>query len=217
MRKTLLQNRAFLIPYLLFIFVSGTFLLIHTKGEAHLTINQYRFEFCDYFFSIATYMGDGLTASFVVIILCFFKYRYAIFLAISNIMASLITQILKHTLFADQVRPKKYFEGIAELKLIPWIENYSYNSFPSGHATTAFATFFCFAIIMENNFLKFLMFCIALVVGFSRVYLSQHFLNDVIAGSVIGTASTLFTYQYFFESEGIKNATWMERSILNFK
>jgi membrane-associated phospholipid phosphatase len=217
MKKTLLQNRAFLIPYLLVAVTSGIFLLLHSKGEAHLIINQYRSEFCDYFFSLITYLGDGMTATILVLLLCFVKYRYAMFGAASNIIAAIITQTLKHTLFSDQVRPKKYFEGIAELKLIPWVENYSFNSFPSGHATTAFATFFCLAIILENKLLKFVMLCLGLVIGFSRVYLSQHFLNDVLAGSVIGITTSLLVYQYIFLSESVKNAAWMERSILNKK
>jgi membrane-associated phospholipid phosphatase len=217
MKKTLLQNSAFLIPYLLFLVIAGSFLLSHTKGEAHLIINQYRSEFCDYFFSIATYIGDGYTVAAIVLLLCFVKYRYAFLIALSNISSSVITQTLKHTVFSDQVRPKKYFEGIAELKLIPWVENYSYNSFPSGHTTVAFTTFFCLALLLENKWLKSLMFFMALTIGFSRVYLSQHFLNDVVAGSVIGVVTSLLTYQYVFLSEKVKNARWMERSILKNK
>jgi membrane-associated phospholipid phosphatase len=34
-------------------------------------------------------------------------------------------------------------------------------------------------------------------VAFSRVYLSQHFLVDVLAGSLLGTLSALFFYWYF--------------------
>ena len=216
MKKTIQQNLAFLFPYFLFLLLAGLFLTMHSKGEAHLIINQYRSEFCDYFFSGATYLGEGYAVSGIVIFLCFFKYRGAILVAVSNIIAAGITQILKHTLFVDQVRPKKYFEGIAELKLIPWVENYSYNSFPSGHTTAAFATFFCLALILENKWLKFLMFCIALLIGFSRVYLSQHFLNDVCGGSAIGVITSLLLYQYFFLSEK-KSKMWMERSLLKNK
>src|SRR4051812_24054039 len=103
MKKTLLQNSAFLVPYLLFLFTAMAFLLMHTKGEAHLIINQHRSEFCDYFFSLVTYLGDGVTAIIVIILACFIKYRYAVFLAVSSIFSALITQTLKHTLFSDQV------------------------------------------------------------------------------------------------------------------
>ncbi|TAL63368.1 MAG: phosphatase PAP2 family protein [Bacteroidetes bacterium] len=214
MKKTIRKNFAFLLPYLLFLVVAGIFGALYSKGEAHLIINQYRAEFFDHFFFLATYLGDGYTVVIIIMLLCFIRYRHAILIAASNILAALVTQTLKHTIFADQVRPKKYFEGITELKLIPWVENYSYNSFPSGHTTAAFATFFCLALVLENRLLKFLMFCIALLIGFSRVYLSQHFLNDVCAGSVIGVVTSLLIYQYVFLLERIKNAVWMKNSIL---
>ena len=214
MKKTLRQNLAFLIPYALFLLAAGIFLLTHSKGEAHLVLNQHRFNFCDYFFFLVTYLGDGYTVTAIVFAFCFIKYRYALLAAISNIVSSLITQTLKHTIFSDQVRPAKYFEGIVQLKLIPWVENYSFNSFPSGHTTAAFTTFFCLSLVVTNNAMKFLFFLIAIIIGFSRVYLSQHFLGDVYAGSLIGTIVALLAYQYIFQNEKINRISWMERSIL---
>lgn len=217
MKKTLQQNIAFLLPHLLFLFVAGSFISVHSKGEAHLIINRYHAEFCDHFFSLVTYLGDGYTVIAVVLLLCFIKYRYALLMAVTNIIAAGVTQLLKHTLFADQLRPKKYFEGIAELKLIPWVENYSFNSFPSGHTTAAFATCLCLALVIENKALKFLMFAVAMTIGFSRVYLSQHFLNDVMAGSAIGVITTLLIYQFALRPHGAGTLEWMEKSILNRK
>lgn len=217
MKKTLQQNFAFIIPYFLFLITVGILLSIYPKGDVHLLINQYRFDFCDYFFFCATYIGDGIAVVSLTLLLCFVKYRYAILVAVSNIIAALITQTLKHTLFSDVVRPKKFFEGIAELNFVPWAENYFYNSFPSGHTTSAFATFFCLALIIENRFLKFLMFVIALMIGFSRIYLSQHFLNDVYAGSLIGVIFSLLIYHYLFLSDKTKNISWMDKSILKNK
>ena len=214
MKKTIRQNLAFLVPYILFLMIALAFLSTRSKGEAHLAINQYRAEFFDHFFSFVTYLGDGYTVVLLTLLLCLYKYSCALLVGISNTLAALVTQALKHTIFADQLRPVKYFEGIAELKLIPWVENYSFNSFPSGHTTAAFATFFCLALIFENRMLKFLMFCIALLIGFSRVYLSQHFLNDVCAGSLIGMISTFLIHRFVFGSEKIKGLPWMERSLL---
>lgn len=214
MKKTLFQNLAFIIPYILFLLIAEIFLFIHSKGKAHLILNQYRFEFCDYFFCYTTFIGDFSTVIAVVLLLCFFRYRFALLIAFSNIFSALITQLLKHTLFSEVVRPKKFFEGLQDLNLVAGHENYLYNSFPSGHSTSAFATFFCMALILENKFLKFLMFVIALIVGFSRVYLSQHFLNDVVAGSLVGVITSLVIYQFIFLSEKAKNIAWMEKSIL---
>ncbi|MBI4945165.1 MAG: phosphatase PAP2 family protein [Bacteroidetes bacterium] len=214
MKKILQQNLFFLIPYFLFLLVAGIFLAIYSKGEAHLIVNQFSFEFCDYFFYYITYIGDGIAVMLIIFLLCLVKFRYAVFTAMSNIVSALITQTLKRTLFDNIDRPIKFFEGGAHLKLVPWVDNYIYNSFPSGHTTAAFTTFFCFSLIVKSKPLKFLMLLFALMIGFSRVYLSQHFLNDVYAGSVIGVSVSFCVY-YFMERMG--HIHWMEKSILNYK
>ncbi|MBI4931424.1 MAG: phosphatase PAP2 family protein [Bacteroidetes bacterium] len=217
MKKTLLQNLAFLLPYLLFLISAGIFLSLHSKAEAHILLNQYRSEFLDYFFRYITFFGDFVTVIAVTFLLCLYKYRFAILVGGSNILSAGITQSLKHSIFDDVVRPKKFFEGMNTLNLVPGFENYLYNSFPSGHSTSAFTTFFCLALVVKNKMLKFLMFAIALTVGFSRVYLSQHFLNDVYAGSLIGVITSLAVYRFVFLSERPANAKWMENSLMNRK
>ena len=141
------------------------------------------------------------------------KFRYAFIVGLSNIIASIITQVLKHTLFADMVRPKKFFEGIHDLYLIPGVDNYLYNSFPSGHSTCAFSLYLSLSIIVEKKLLKLFFFIIALLVALSRVYLSQHFFEDIYAGSIIGVLITLLV---FLISKKM-NTNWMERSIFPLK
>jgi membrane-associated phospholipid phosphatase len=43
---------------------------------------------------------------------------------------------------------------------------------------------------------KVLLFSIALVVGLTRVYLLQHYLIDVLAGSFIGVLSSILLYYW---------------------
>jgi membrane-associated phospholipid phosphatase len=145
-----------------------------------------------------------------VIILLTIKYRYAFIVGASNIIASFITQVLKQTIYADVVRPKKFFEGVHELYLVPGVDNHLYNSFPSGHSTCAFALYFALALINENKFLKLFLFAIALLTGYSRIYLSQHFFEDVYAGSIIGVCSTFIVY-YFIQKT---NKPSMDKSLV---
>jgi len=57
-------------------------------------------------------------------------------------------------------------------------------SFPSGHATSAFMA----AFILSSCFRRWvLFFCLAVLVGISRVYLGVHYPADVLAGAVLGT------------------------------
>jgi undecaprenyl-diphosphatase len=58
-------------------------------------------------------------------------------------------------------------------------------SFPSGHATTAFAA--AAAVGMLHPRLRWPLLGLAAMVGFSRVYLGVHYGLDVLAGAVLGT------------------------------
>jgi len=147
----------------------------------------------------------------VVIILLVVNYRYSLLVAVSNILASEFTQLLKHTVFEDALRPKKFFEGVHDLYFVPGVENYSYHSFPSGHSTSAFALYFALTLIVEDKFMKGVFFTIALLVGYSRVYLSQHFFGDIYAGSLIGVIITLITYWAIQKI----NTPWMDRSLIS--
>jgi len=66
------------------------------------------------------------------------------------------------------------------------------------------------AILSKNNTLKLLLFIVALLVGYSRVYLSQHFFIDITAGSVFGTL-TILIFWFWFERF---NKNWLDYSIL---
>lgn len=216
MKKTFSLNLPFLIPYFIFLLFAGALFFNYSKTELHLIGNQYHSEFFDYFFYYATYLGDGVAVLCMLFLLCFIRYRYAILAAASNAVSALLTQTLKYTFFSEIVRPIEFFKGKeSTLYLVQGVENYSYNTFPSGHTTAAFATFFCFAMMMENRFLKFLMFLVALMIGLSRVYLSQHFLSDIYAGSLIGTFTSFLIYTFL--SEKLKTRAWTEGAILKKK
>jgi membrane-associated phospholipid phosphatase len=71
------------------------------------------------------------------------------------------------------------------------------NSFPSGHSTTCFAIFTSLALFFwKNQKLQFVLSICAILFSLTRVYLSQHFLEDVIAGSLIGTITAVLVGNY---------------------
>ncbi|MCW3086059.1 MAG: phosphoesterase PA-phosphatase related [Bacteroidetes bacterium] len=206
-------NLLFFIPYVLFLIAGGCMLIANSKGNIHLEFNSFHDSFFDVFFYYATFLGDGVIAVLAGLILLTVRYRWAIVVGLSNIISAVITQTLKHTVFSDVVRPKKFFEGVHDLYFVPNVDNYLYNSFPSGHSTCAFALYLSVALITKNKTLKLACILLALVVGYSRIYLSQHFLEDVYAGSLIGVVTTLFVFFFIQRSQ----VAWLNRSLINRK
>lgn len=194
MKDIFKANLSFLIPYLIFIACGAVLIAVNTKAATHLEFNSFHTHFFDIFFSYVTPLGDGITLTLVVLMLLTVRFRYALIVGGANIVASAITQFLKHTIFSNVVRPKKFFEGIHDIYFVPGIDNHLYNSFPSGHSTCAFSMYFALALLVKNKFLKFTFFLIALLAGYSRIYLSQHFFEDVYAGSIIGVSISALTF-----------------------
>ena len=82
-------------------------------------------------------------------------------------------------LLVDRVRP--YAAGVTKLLTAPSLDP----SFPSDHATAAFAIVMTFAFSgMPRRALWFGM--AALIVAFSRVYIGTHYASDVVGGMVTG-------------------------------
>lgn len=208
-----MMNKLLKDPFLLATFgfwlVTGIIVFLFTKAEIHLFSNQFHTLFFDQFFKFATYMGDGVVVIIAILIMAFFKVRYGLYALTGYLASGLITQLLKRLVFSDVSRPVKYFKDIAELYLVPGVEVHSTKSFPSGHTTTAFAFFACLAVLSHSRTAKLFMFVLALLTAYSRVYLSQHFLVDIFAGSIIGTATTYLLRPYF-TTEG---KPWLEYSL----
>ena len=211
MKAILKSNLSFLFPYLIFLLIGAILIVINSKADTHLEFNSYHSSFFDIFFRYVTNLGDGVTAVLIVIILLVVKFKYAVIVGLANIISTGITQTLKHTLFSDVVRPKKFFEGIHDLYFVPGVDNYLYNSFPSGHSTCAFSLYFSLALIIENKRYKLLLFVLAFLVGYSRIYLSQHFLEDVYAGSIIGVVTSFIVFYFIQKSK----RGWLEKSLIS--
>ena len=214
--KIVTTNRAFFLPYLTFLFLGFIGLWLFNKDSMHIAINQRNHPAADLFFSYFTFLGDGRMIAVYALILFFVKYRFVIILLLSNLFAGITTSVLKLYVFDDVLRPRKYFENIYELRLVPGVDTYFHNSMPSGHSATAFCVFTCFALFSKNKNTGFLFFMIACLTGFSRIYLNQHFLSDVIAGSGIGVFFALLIY-YIFEKKvnkpALENALFKKKKV----
>ena len=68
-------------------------------------------------------------------------------------------------------------------------------SFPSGHASIAFATAASLSLACPKWYVIVPAYLWAGAVGFSRLYLGVHYPSDVLAGAVLGTGSALLCRQ----------------------
>lgn len=210
MKEIFKNNRSFLLPYFCFLLGGSMLIIANTKASTHLEFNALHSAFFDTFFKYATNLGNGYMVVLVGIILLTVSFRTTLIVGLSNIISGGITQLLKHTLFEDVVRPKKFFEGVHDIYLVPGVDNHLYNSFPSGHTTCAFSLYFALALIVKDKFLKFAFFLVALLAGYSRIYLSQHFFEDVYVGSIIGVTVSGVLFYYL---NGVDN-TRLDNSLI---
>ena len=84
----------------------------------------------------------------------------------------------------DRPRP---FETVPEAD--PLLAGTVGNSLPSGHAATSFAGFLLLALFVGRA--RSVLFALAVLISFSRVYVGVHYPLDVVAGAALGTAVAL--------------------------
>ena len=201
-KLVLKQNAGVWIAYLLLVGLCLFHIFTYDKPTLHLLLNKaVGNHYLDGFFFYITYLGDGSLVTFLLLAILLFNARTGLMATASFLTATSIANLLKYTLFDDVNRPTYYFNYFDKehpLKLVEGVSTHIHNSFPSGHATQAFAILLCLCLVSKSHFLKYLFFVLAVLAAYSRVYLSQHWLNDITAGSVIGTISCLFWY-FFIE------------------
>jgi len=212
MKELLKKNLSFFVPYFTFLSVSFILILSYEKAELHILSNEINNHFLDYFFKFVTNLGDGVMIAVLAVILLFVKYRYSIAFVVGSLVTSGVVQLLKKVVLHDIYRPSKYFElyETYHLHFVEGVNLHSLHSFPSGHSATAFNIFLMLALIFKNQTLKVLFILSAVVVAYSRVYLSQHFLIDITVGSLFGVLITLVV---FWWSTKWRNE-WFEKSLI---
>jgi membrane-associated phospholipid phosphatase len=117
-----------------------------------------------------------------------------------NYLPGLVTQYLKHSFNCE--RPLKAIKELHKIHTESWWPVLHYNSFPSGHTTSAFALliFMTVFIFPKNNKVVGLLFAMAIMVGISRIYLAAHFFKDIYLGSIVGFSIAILVilgYQLF--------------------
>ena len=173
------------------------------KGTLHLALCDHHTAFLDAVMPVLSNLANWLPYAICAVLLVW-RWRIGLFVSGSLVLSSLLAQVLKHLVQAP--RPLTWFAEHLPDVTLPLTEGVKMNyflSFPSGHTTTFFCLFFALCVVFTWYYTKqprrlivsigvqVLLFLLAAVCSYSRIYLSQHFALDVLAGMILGVGSVI--------------------------
>ncbi|MEJ0030491.1 MAG: phosphatase PAP2 family protein [Bacteroidota bacterium] len=183
--------------------------IIIPKGNDVLWINGNHNEFSDRFFTFITYGGDGKIFIPLILITLFIRFSFSIAAISAWVGHGLLCSLLKRFVFPTMLRPTGTLDNDL-LHFVPGVDVHTNYSFPSGHTATAFCFAILLALLVKRRSVFFVVIAFAILVAYSRIYLLQHFLVDVVGGAFIGTAVALIAWQLF---ENYGKAEWLSRRL----
>lgn len=190
MKFLLKELSPFLLVSLVFFLFFSMLILSFEKNELHLFLNQFHSGIGDLFFKNYTHLGGGIFPAIALpLVLIIYRKNWIInfmVAALTFILVPTNIQFFKRVVFPRSPRPVRVL-GEEALYLVPDVEVAHIHSFPSGHSATIFALFIVLAYFFrKHKMLQVVFACLAAIGAYSRVYLSQHFMQDILAGSILG-------------------------------
>lgn len=161
--------------------------------------NNLKNTYLDSFFKILTFLTDRGFIWIIIGLILFISKKTRIVgieLLFSLFIGSILVNDILKPIF-QRTRPC----DIMMIDLI--IKHPGGYSFPSGHTASAFSA--AFSAFLNNKKLGFILIIIAVISGFSRMYLFVHYPSDVLAGMIIGLISAFLAFMPFKIFKGGRN------------
>jgi membrane-associated phospholipid phosphatase len=174
------------------VLVGYAWVILSGKEVISYTINGLHTPLLNFIGKYFTHLGDGLFAVGLGLLWLFKNKREGFLILLSYGSSAIITQLLKRLVFADALRPIMALDE-ARIHLVDGVTVHRFNSFPSGHSTTAMAVAMMLYFYLPQRYHPYI-FIVANITLLTRVYLLQHYLTDVIAGASIGLVCALIIH-----------------------
>lgn len=213
-KYTSFYSRVYFISVALYIVAALLMLCLQSKVNNFIWLNSFHNKSLDHLFMGFTFLGDGVFSILVSLYLVLRrKYDLALCIFISYLGSGIVVQVLKQ-LFS-MPRPQVLISSSQYFYFIPNVTLSGNTSFPSGHTCSVFslATIFSLHSSPKQAVIQSLLIVLALLTAYSRMYLGQHFLMDILVGSVIGIITGFYIYANYFNKIRLKLA---EKRVKNF-
>lgn len=151
--------------------------------------------FATTFFTVITYLGNGLITGALIILPLYFLDReklrtHLLPLVLSTALSGAIVNIIKP--MVNRPRPADHYAN-TEISVHTPVGTPTDKSFPSGHTQTAFGA----ATYLSCMYPAWspLLLGLAALAGLSRIALGVHFPSDVLVGALFGIGFSLLGYR----------------------
>jgi len=191
------------------LFIATVGYLLHTtdKAEFHLWLNSAHTPWLDTFMRYYTGLAEwGVYV--VVAALLWYRAGWSVLLLTNLALSGIVAQRLKYVF--DTLRPVSWFEYYypdVQLPLVDGVNMSTMYSMPSGHTVTFFVFFFTLCLIWRNHHadrarsgilastgIELAAMLLTIIGCYSRIYLSQHFTEDIFAGAIVALVVVLLLY-----------------------
>jgi membrane-associated phospholipid phosphatase len=180
-----LQKKHFIIAVVLSISLAASLFsmsMLWGKNEAFLYLNANLGLVADKVFEYSSYLAEGwIWIPYFIVLVGLYKKDTA-FILMNFLISTLLTQFAKNFIFVTAMRPMASGLDATQIHSVPGVEIHTFNSFPSGHTATAFTLFILTTYLFPNKYALTIGIVYAIVCGYSRIYLAQHFPLDLAGG-----------------------------------
>jgi membrane-associated phospholipid phosphatase len=198
------SNRQFFLGLIIFLFAALLLLMLFGNATTVISLKAHRCFWVNVFFINYTFLGNGLFAISLAMFFMFYlkQKQTGILLCTGFLLSAILIQIFKNIIGLAPI--ELYTEPLQNLFYNTDNVNKNYLIFPSSYTAAAFSIAMILELKCKKTFQQIMILLAAILVGYSRIYLVQNSISDVLAGSLTGIFSGVIVYVLAVSKVSIK-------------